>query len=374
MSPQLKFVLFMMAALIFAAIVSFVATPLVKLLAVKVGAVDVPKDNRRMHKVPIPRMGGLAIFLAFIFSVLIFSDITPQIQGILLGAVMIVVLGVMDDIMTLRALPKFAVQILAAVVVVMHGVKIEFLTNPFPGDGLTYLALPNWLSVTVTVIWIVAITNAVNFIDGLDGLAVGVSGISAATMLVVALMVSENNVALIMAALLGACLGFIPYNFNPAKIFMGDTGSTFLGFILATISIQGLFKLYAIISFAVPFLILGIPIFDICFAIIRRVAKGQNPMQADRGHVHHRLIDMGFSQKQSVAITYMLTAILGLAAVVLTTSGEVKALILIGSIFVVGAIGFELIFIHPIKHHNNHRAPDGEAAVPPTKEDNNEED
>ena len=374
MSPQLKFVLFMMAALIFAAIVSFVATPLVKLLAVKAGAVDVPKDNRRMHKVPIPRMGGLAIFLAFIFSVLIFSDITPQIQGILLGAVMIVVLGVMDDIMTLRALPKFAVQILAAVVVVMHGVKIEFLTYPFPGDGLTYLALPNWLSVTVTVIWIVAITNAVNFIDGLDGLAVGVSGISAATMLVVALMVSENNVALIMAALLGACLGFIPYNFNPAKIFMGDTGSTFLGFILATISIQGLFKLYAIISFAVPFLILGIPIFDICFAIIRRVAKGQNPMQADRGHVHHRLIDMGFSQKQSVAITYMLTAILGLAAVVLTTSGEVKALILIGSIFVVGAIGFELIFIHPIKHHNNHRAPDGEAAVPPTKEDNNEED
>ena len=150
-----------------------------------------------------------------------------------------------------------------------------------------------------------------------------------------------------MAALLGACLGFIPYNFNPAKIFMGDTGSTFLGFILATLSIQGLFKLYAIISFAVPFLILGVPIFDICFAIIRRLAKGQNPMKADRGHVHHRLIDMGFSQKQSVAITYMLTAILGLAAVVLTSSGEVKALILIGSVFVVGAIGFELIFDLP---------------------------
>ena len=119
---------------------------------------------------------------------------------------------------------------------------------------------------------------------------------------------------------------------------------------------------------------MGIPIFDICFAIIRRVAKGQNPMQADRGHVHHRLIDMGFSQKQSVAITYMLTAILGLAAVVLTTSGEVKALILIGSVFVVGAIGFQLIFIYPAKHHHNHRAPDGEAAVPPTQEDSNEKD
>ena len=374
LSSQLRFVLFLLGALILAAVVSFAATPLVKSLAFKVGAVDVPKDNRRMHKVPIPRLGGLAIFLAFMFSVLLFADIDREIQGILLGAVMIVVLGVLDDILTLQALPKFAVQILAAVVVVLHGVRIEFLTNPIPHGAATYLVLPGWLSVALTVVWIVAITNAVNFIDGLDGLAVGVSGISAATMLVVALIVAENNIAIIMAALLGACLGFIPYNFNPAKIFMGDTGSTFLGFILATVSIQGLFKLYAIISFAVPFLILGIPIFDICFAIIRRVAKGQNPMQADRGHVHHRLIDMGFSQKQSVAITYMLTAILGLAAVVLTTSGEVKALILIGSVFVVGAIGFQLIFIYPAKHHHNHRAPDGEAAVPPPQEDSNEKD
>lgn len=373
LSSQLQFVLFMLGALFVAAGISFGATPLVKALAFKVGAVDVPKDARRMHKVPIPRMGGLAIFLAFIFSVLLFAEVDREIQGILLGSVIIVVVGVLDDIMTLRAIPKFIVQIIAAVVVILHGVRIEFITNPFPGDGLTYIALPAWLSVAVTVIWIVAITNAVNFIDGLDGLAVGVSGISAATMLVVALMVAENNIAVIMAALLGACLGFIPYNFNPAKIFMGDTGSTFLGFILATISLQGLFKLYAIISFAVPFLILGVPIFDICFAVIRRLAKGQSPLQADRGHVHHRLIDMGFSQKQTVAITYMLTAILGLAAVVLTTSGEVKTLILIGSVFIVGAIGFELIFVHPIKHHN-HRAPDGEAAVPPPKEDNREED
>ncbi|MFR0733403.1 MAG: MraY family glycosyltransferase [Oscillospiraceae bacterium] len=120
---------------------------------------------------------------------------------------------------------------------------------------------------------------------------------------VIALLVAESNIAIVVAALLGACLGFLPYNFNPAKIFMGDTGSTFLGFILASLSIQGMFKLYAIISFAVPFLMLGIPIFDICFAIIRRLAKHQNPMKADRGHIHHRLIDMGFSQKQAVAIT-----------------------------------------------------------------------
>ena len=144
---------------------------------------------------------------------------------------------------------------------------------------------------------------------------------------------------IVLAALFGACLGFIPYNMNPAKIFMGDTGATFLGYILATLSVTGLFKMYAIISFAVPFLILGVPIFDICFAFLRRMAKGQNPMNADRGHVHHRLIDMGFSQKQAVAISYMLAAILGLAAVLLTSSGELKALILIGAIFVVGAIG-----------------------------------
>ena len=146
------------------------------------------------------------------------------------------------------------------------------------------------------------------------------------------------------SALFGACLGFIPYNMNPAKIFMGDTGSTFLGYILATLSITGLFKMYAIISFAVPFLILGIPIFDISFAFLRRIAHGQNPMKADRGHFHHRLIDMGFSQKQAVAIAYMLTGILGLAAVLLTSSGELKALILIAAIFIVSAIGFKLIF------------------------------
>ncbi len=344
MTSQLHFVLWIVLAVVVAAVLSFAATPLVKKLAVLVGAMDVPKDERRMHKVPIPRLGGLAIFIAFVVSVLLFAEIDRQLMGILIGALIIVILGVLDDIYALKALPKFIVQILAAVVVVSFGCRIQFISNPVLTSSATYLRLPSILSVIVTVLWIVGITNAVNFIDGLDGLAVGVSGISAATMLVVAILVAEQNVAVIMAALFGACLGFIPYNFNPAKIFMGDTGSTFLGFILATMSIQGLFKLYAIISFAVPFLILGIPIFDICFAIIRRVAKGQNPMAADRGHVHHRLIDMGFNQKQAVMITYLLTALLGLAAVVLTSSGAGRALILLGSIIIVGGIGFWKIF------------------------------
>lgn len=325
--------------LLVAAAISFCTTPLIKLLARKVGAMDVPKDERRMHHRPIPRMGGLAIFLGFIVSFLIFGEINREIQGILLGAVIIIILGVLDDILTLKALPKFLVQLVAAVIVVLHGCCIEHFLG---------FSLPAWLSYPISVIWIVAITNAVNFIDGLDGLAAGVSAISAGTMLVVALLLVPDGTAMISAILLagivGACIGFIPFNFNPASIFMGDTGSTFLGFMLASVSIFGLFKTYAVISFAVPFLVLGLPIFDICFAVIRRLAKGQSPMHADRGHVHHRLIDMGFSQKQAVAISYLLSAILGLSAVVLTDRGEIQALIFLAAVVVVGAIGVGLIF------------------------------
>ena len=330
-------------ALLCAFAVSFLMCPLVKSFAYKIGAIDVPKDNRRMHKKPVPRLGGLAIFLGFIVSMLLFVKVDHQLQGILLGASIIVVLGVVDDMSPLRAYFKFCVQIFAALVAVFHGVVIQTLSNPNVFAESPYWDL-GWLSIPITVLWIVGITNAVNLIDGLDGLACGVSTISAISMLVIALLVSESDVALVMAALVGACLGFMPYNKNPAKMFMGDTGATFLGFILSTMSIQGLFKFYAVISFAVPFLILGLPIFDTAFAMIRRMAHGQSPMHADRSHIHHRLIDMGFSQKQAVAISYMLAAILGLAAVLLTSSGELKALILIGTIFVVGAIGMRVIF------------------------------
>ena len=259
-----NFIVKVLLSLIVAAALAFAVTPLVKRLAQRVGAMDVPKDERRMHKIPIPRMGGLAIFFAFLIAVLCFAGIDRELRGILLGATIIVVLGILDDILTLKALPKFAVQIVAAVIAVLHGCRIEHFMG---------FRLATWLSYPVSVIWIVAITNAVNFIDGLDGLAAGVSAISAGSMLVVALLVPDYNSAILLAAIVGACAGFIPYNFNPAKIFMGDTGSTFLGFMLSSISIYGLFKMYAIISFAVPFLVLGLPIFDICFAVIRRVSK-----------------------------------------------------------------------------------------------------
>ncbi len=337
-------------ALLAALVISFLMTPVVKTFAYKVGAVDVPKDARRMHKVPIPRLGGLAIFIGFMVSVLVLGNVrgNGQMQSILLGSVIIVVLGVVDDIMALPAMLKFVVQIAAALIPALNGVVIQAFSNPnIFSDSLYWVLGP--LSVPFTVLWIVAITNAVNLIDGLDGLANGVSAISATTMLVIALLASEGDVAVVMAALVGACVGFMPYNLNPAKMFMGDTGATFLGYILATMSIQGLFKFYAVISFAVPFLILGLPIFDTAFAFIRRIAHGQSPMHADRGHIHHRLIDMGLNQKQAVATLYVISAMLGLSAVVLTTGGEQKAMLFFLALCIVAAVAARVVFPKEIR-------------------------
>ena len=331
-------------ALVVALVVSFLSTPIVKSFACKLGAIDVPKDARRMHKVPIPRMGGLAIFFGFIISMLLFCPLDNQIKGILLGAVIIVVMGIIDDITPLRASLKFVIQILAALIPIYYGVQITCISNPNLLSDQPYWNF-GWLSIPITVIWIVGLTNAVNLIDGLDGLAIGVSSIGALTMLVIAILVAEPQVAIIMAALVGACIGFMPYNMNPAKIFMGDTGSTFLGYILACITIQGLFKFYAVISFVVPFLILGLPIFDTVFAIIRRLSHGQNPMTPDRSHVHHRLIDMGLNQKQAVAVLYVISAILGLSAVVLATSGELKAILCLMALIIVALVAVRVVFL-----------------------------
>ena len=210
-----------------AMLVSFVATPLVKRLAYKIGAVDVPKDNRRMHDHPIPRLGGLAIFIGCVVSILAFAEIDMNLRGILLGSCLVVAVGVVDDSHPLGAGVKFILQIVAALIAVGHGVVIETIANPFPWGG-TYWSFGIW-AVPITVIWIVAVTNSVNLIDGLDGLADGVSTIGAFTMLVIALLMGDLEIAVITAALVGACVGFLPFNRNPAKIFMGDTGSLFLG-------------------------------------------------------------------------------------------------------------------------------------------------
>ena len=333
-------------AFILALAISFACTPAVRMLAIKIKAVDVPKDNRRMHKVPIPRMGGLAIFAGFLVSVLFFVPLGTEFRSILIGALILVVLGIIDDIVALKPKTKFAGQIIAALIPALSGVSIHGIVNPFVPGQYSTLGI---FSIPLTVIWIVGITNAVNFIDGLDGLACGVSAIATVTMFIIAVLFGETYIALMMAALAGACLGFLPYNMNPAKIFMGDTGSMFLGYILATVSIQGLFKFYAVISFAVPFILLGLPIFDTGFAIVRRLLKGQSPLQADRGHVHHRLIDLGFDQKQSVAILYTFSALMGLAAVILARTNESKLIILAIAVLVCFFLAMSLMSFE--KHH-----------------------
>ena len=351
------------AAFAVAAVLSYFFTPPVKNFAHKVGAIDVPKDARRMHKKPIPRLGGLAIYGGFLCSILIFGQLDETMLCVLLGAAIIVALGIFDDVLALGAKLKFVVQIVAAAIPVCIGnLQIGLFTNLNPLSDTPFVHL-GILAVPVTIIWIVGITNAVNLIDGLYGLAVGVSSIAAITMLAVALLTGNMPIAITMAALAGACIGFMPYNLNPAKIFMGDTGSTFLGYMLATVSIMGLFKFYAVISFAVPFLILGLPIFDTANAIIRRVAAGRSPMSPDRGHVHHKLIDMGFNQKQAVAILYAISATLGLTAVVLTSSGEVKAIVLLLAVLAAILVGAGIIY--GAEHWSKH--------APENKEDKDDE-
>lgn len=337
-NPLLIKLLFALAA---SFIISFASTPVIKTFAQKVGAMDVPNEERRVHDHPIPRLGGLAIFLGFLLSVILFADITTQIRGILIGAVIIVATGAIDDLVSLPAIVKLVIQIVTAVIAVMHGVVIDVLMNPNIFADIEHLPL-GILSVPITIIWIVAVTNAVNLIDGLDGLAVGVSTIASVTMLVVALMVAEPNVAVILACLAGACVGFMPYNLNPAKIFMGDTGALLLGYVLSTMSVVGMFKFYAVVSFFVPVLALAVPIMDTTFAFLRRILKGQNPMKPDRGHFHHRLIDMGMSQKQAVSILYTISIILGVSAVILATTGELKIIFFIIAFFVAALYGLRI--------------------------------
>ncbi len=326
---------FIILALIMAFLISFVSTPAVIALAGKIKAIDIPKDERRIHKKPIPLIGGLAIFYGFVISVLCFAVIDRPTIGILSGALIMVTVGLFDDMRDLNAKLKLVFQILAALIAVYFDIEIRYIANPFSvWFGPEYINLGVW-SIPLTVIWIVGVTNAVNLIDGLDGLAVGISSIASVALLSLTLISQNLNAAILTAALAGAGFGFLPYNFNPAKIFMGDTGSTFLGFVLACISIQGLMKMYAIISFAIPVLILGLPLFDTIFAILRRIAKKQPIMKPDRGHLHHRLIDMGFSQRETVIALYTLTSILCLTAVVMALKDALRGLILVFAVLFV---------------------------------------
>lgn len=312
----MSFVGLYITAFVMAFLISFFTTPLAKKIAFKVGAIAQPR-KRDMHSKPMPRMGGIAIFAGFIITLLfVIRYITildwKQIIGILVGAFIIFLLGFFDDIYDLNAKLKFLVQILAAGIVAFCGVRVHFISIPFVGDHPMFLSA---LSIPITIIWIVGVTNAVNLIDGLDGLAAGVSSIASLSLMILSIYSGYPVAVLLTATLAGSCLGFLPYNFSPASIFMGDTGSTFLGFILAVTSILGLLKGYTLATIFIAVLILGLPIFDTAFAIIRRALSGKPIMSPDRGHLHHRLVDKGYSHKGAVITLYGISGAFGLSAI-----------------------------------------------------------
>lgn len=324
--------------LICAGLIALTVTPIVRVLAYKIGAVDVPKDNRRMHKKPMPLLGGLSIFLGFTISGLIFCNVTPSLVAAWFGGLLIISIGILDDKYALNAWIKLLGQIAAASIAVgLGGVQIDHI-NLF-GKYIHFGAL----AIPITIFWIVGMTNAINLIDGLDGLACGVSAISSTSLLIVTLMHADLEVAMLTAILTGACIGFLPFNMNPAKIFMGDTGALFLGYMLSVLSIVGVFKTTAVVSFLIPVIIFGYPLFDTVFAFARRILQGRSPFSADRGHLHHRIIDMGFNVRQSVSILYCICSILGILAIMLSEQRTAASLIILVVALIIGLFNYALI-------------------------------
>ncbi|HBY19589.1 MAG: undecaprenyl-phosphate alpha-N-acetylglucosaminyl 1-phosphate transferase [Clostridiales bacterium GWE2_32_10] len=307
-----------LVALFTAFIVTYMSTPLSKWISIKIGAVAYPRA-RDMHTKPTPRMGGIAIVIGFMATILIFTPMVNSLDmkkviGIIIGGTIIFLIGFFDDIMTLKAKQKLFFQILAATIVVACGVKIDIISWPTAVEGMVKID-SNIVSMIISILWIVGVSNAVNLIDGLDGLAAGVSSIAAICLMILAIIAGNEVAIIITIALVGSCLGFLPYNFNPAKIFMGDTGALFLGFILSITSILGLFKGYMIAALIVPIIVLGLPIFDTTFAICRRIATGKPIMSPDRGHIHHKLIDRGLSHRNAVLTLYAISISFGVLGI-----------------------------------------------------------
>lgn len=303
-------------------VLALVMTPLVKKFAFKVGAIDKP-NHRKVHTRIMPRLGGLAIYIAFVGAFFLLSPLLPDgllrpsdmklINALLVGGTIIIILGALDDRFELSAKVKLVGQIAAACVVVFgFDVKINLLNIPF---GETMQPVAQWIAIPLTILWIVGVTNAINLIDGLDGLAAGVSGIAIATIVVMASVMGFQPIILLSTLLLGGIVGFLVFNFHPAKIFMGDSGSLFLGFSLATLSMLG-FKQVTIVSFVTPLLIIGVPLSDTFFAIVRRWVNKRPVFAPDRGHLHHRLRDLGFSHRKTVLIIWGVAAVFGALAII----------------------------------------------------------
>ena len=323
--------------------ISIATTPFAKKLSVKAGAIDQPRA-RGMHNIPIPRMGGIAIVFGFLAALGIAAIFMPDVRtwqflGFVAGAVIIVIAGIFDDIHSLKPGLKLTFQIAASLIVIYSGTRVDFVAFT--------LTILDSLSGPFTLVWIVGLTNAVNYIDGLDGLAAGVAAIGALSLLVLCVLSGSDLAVVLAAAVAGSCLGFLPRNFNPAEVIMGDTGAQFLGYVLAVSSILGVFKAAALLSVFIACFALALPIFDFAYSIFRRFLAGKPIMTADRGHLHHQLIDNGYSHKQAVILLYVLSAVSGVIAIVIAIQ-DARA-ILVASICVV--IMLMMIYIYRKRTH-----------------------
>ena len=342
-------------AFLLAFITAFVITPYTIRLAKKVGAVDIPAD-RRVNKQPMPRLGGLAVIAGFVLSAIYLiismfiekkidftSDgLTPKLIGFFIGLIILGITCFVDDVKGIKPLAKLAGQILAAIAVANSGLLIDNFTIPFKENNLV---LNEVFSYILTIGWIVGITNAINLIDGLDGLSSGITLIACISLLIIFSLNESPLIAIVLiTALAGAIVGFLPYNFNPAKTFIGDVGSNFMGYAIAVISILGVAKTYTAIVIIAPIMVLALPIFDTIWAIIRRIIKTKSikgVFQADNGHLHHKLMARGYTQRQSVLILYGITATLGMVAIILLDSGIWKAISFALLVIAIVAIGYK---------------------------------
>ena len=303
------------------AAVSCIATPVARWLAARRGRFAITNE-RTLHKHPLPTSGGVAIILGFVAAALVAGALqeapATQLLAILAGSLLVAGVGLVDDRIDLPAKLKLGLQFVAALPLLFAGVRIDFLSNPFH-HGL--VPLPIWLSCTVTVLWVVGVTNAMNLIDGLDGLAAGVSAIACMALAIIAVGWGRPAVALLCAALAGGALGYLPYNWNPSTILMGDTGAYFLGYVIAAITILGAFKSAAAIAILVPILVLAVPLFDTVLSPVRRYLNGKPAFKADRDHLHHRLLALGLSVPRVVLLIYAVTAVCGAVAIWISRKG-----------------------------------------------------
>lgn len=342
-------------AFLLAFITAYVITPYTIRLAKKVGAVDIPND-RRVNKKPMPRLGGLAVIAGFLVSGIYLivtmyiekninftaDGLSKKLLGFLLGIIVLGITCFIDDVKNIKPLAKLAGQTLAAILVVSSGVLIDNFTIPFKENSVM---LNEVFSYILTIGWIIGITNAINLIDGLDGLSSGITLIACISLLIIFSLNESPLIAIILiTALAGAIVGFLPYNFNPAKTFIGDVGSNFMGFAIAVISILGVAKTYTAVVIIAPIMVLALPIFDTLWAIIRRIIKTKSikgVFKADKGHLHHRLMARGYTQKQAVLILYGLTATFGMTAIILLDSGIWKAISFALLVIAIVAIGYK---------------------------------